>query len=928
MSQEPTPLNDCGCCEGPRPLTPASVENAPGLPALRYRVGTHGSFKTTMQTGLSTNPVLRALTTRAEDDPTLALIDSCAVVLDILTFYQERIANEAYVRTASERRSLMEMARFIGYEPAPGLAATVDLAFTLDDPPPATAGAAAASMVPTAIRVPVGTKAQSIPGPDEKPQMFETIEEIPARSAWNRFRLRAQATQEFEISGSSLRFAGTTGEVHRFYARGAASNLKPGDLLLFVIGGGAHTLTRRVLRLRFEADLDRTVVELDSNSGETLPQLIPPTAPDPLPTFNPRAPKIPFNGANAVAWILNRRWRESDLQVFLERNGWKESELADWLKGRAAATASASASGSAVFVMRERVGFFGHNAPTRASLRINATTFLYATDWDGGWEIWRRYPENTYFTANPSLGVDVFLERALPSLTAGGWAVFERIGGASPSVFRVTGVRESSLTAFGMSGKASGLALAQANGAALTTKDAAFTVRGSTAHVQSERLDLAPLPFDEAVSAQSGSITLEGMVLGLRVGQRLSLTGEVLNATGVRNTEILVISEILHHQGFTTLILATGLTRGYRRSTLVLNGNVARATHGETRHEVLGAGDGTARWLNFVLRQPPLTYVSAPVPGGRASTLEVRVNDLRWTESNSFFRQAADARTYVTRQTDDQKTVVQFGDGITGARPPTGQENIKAVYRTGSGSQGRVRAGQVSLLLSRPLGLKEVINPLPASGGADPETLEAMRENAPVTVRALGRVVSLADFEDFSRTFAGIAKALAVWLWDGQARIVHVTVAGADGSPVEAGSDLYRHLLDAIRSSQAPGTRVRLGTYEPLSFSVAGKILVTADQEADRVRERVAVALREAFGFGRRAFAQAVTRSEVLAVMQGVEGVLAVDLDRLHLSGHPPNLQDRLPARGADWNEAHSAIRSAELLLIDPREIRLTEMKS
>ena len=68
MSQEPTPLNDCGCCEGPRPLTPASVENAPGLPALRYRVGTHGSFKTTMQTGLSTNPVLRALTTRADAD--------------------------------------------------------------------------------------------------------------------------------------------------------------------------------------------------------------------------------------------------------------------------------------------------------------------------------------------------------------------------------------------------------------------------------------------------------------------------------------------------------------------------------------------------------------------------------------------------------------------------------------------------------------------------------------------------------------------------------------------------------------------------------------------------------------------------------------------------------------------------------------------
>ena len=53
MSDGEQQLNECGCCEGVEKLTPASVENLPGLSALAYRVGTHGTFKTTMQASLS-----------------------------------------------------------------------------------------------------------------------------------------------------------------------------------------------------------------------------------------------------------------------------------------------------------------------------------------------------------------------------------------------------------------------------------------------------------------------------------------------------------------------------------------------------------------------------------------------------------------------------------------------------------------------------------------------------------------------------------------------------------------------------------------------------------------------------------------------------------------------------------------------------------
>ena len=78
---------------------------------------------------------LQGLKTRDDDDFSIALLDATATMADVLTFYQERIANESYLRTATERRSLLELARLIGYELRPGVAASAFLAFTMDDTP-------------------------------------------------------------------------------------------------------------------------------------------------------------------------------------------------------------------------------------------------------------------------------------------------------------------------------------------------------------------------------------------------------------------------------------------------------------------------------------------------------------------------------------------------------------------------------------------------------------------------------------------------------------------------------------------------------------------------------------------------------------------------------------------------------------------------
>jgi hypothetical protein len=130
----PPDTETCGCCEGIAASTPVGMANRIGLSSITYRIGDYAQFKESMLAGLSSSkyPELADLRTRDADDYTLGLIDAVACAADVLTFYQERVANESYLRTATERLSLQEMAKLIGYRLRPGLAAETWLAFALE----------------------------------------------------------------------------------------------------------------------------------------------------------------------------------------------------------------------------------------------------------------------------------------------------------------------------------------------------------------------------------------------------------------------------------------------------------------------------------------------------------------------------------------------------------------------------------------------------------------------------------------------------------------------------------------------------------------------------------------------------------------------------------------------------------------------------
>jgi uncharacterized phage protein gp47/JayE len=92
-------------------------------------------------------------TDRSENDFGIVLIELFAYVADILSYYQDRAANEAFLRTATQRRSVIELLRLIGYQVDPGLSATTVLHLDL-----------AANVELTAANLPYRVKTAGTPG--------------------------------------------------------------------------------------------------------------------------------------------------------------------------------------------------------------------------------------------------------------------------------------------------------------------------------------------------------------------------------------------------------------------------------------------------------------------------------------------------------------------------------------------------------------------------------------------------------------------------------------------------------------------------------------------------------------------------------------------------------------------------------------------
>jgi uncharacterized phage protein gp47/JayE len=889
----------CGCCEGTAPATPVELANRPGLERLAYRVGTHSRFLDSMLAQLSSEalPRLRQLSTRDSSDASIALLDACATMADVLTFYQERIANEGYLATALQRRSTMELANLTGYRLRPGVAASVHLAYTLED------------QFAEETTIPAGSSVQSVPAPGEDPQTFETAEDITARASWNRLRPRLSRSQ---TEASILAHSNMDGVPShpRVYLKGINTQLRKNDYLLLQFGEETP-IFRRVYDVIADPQADRTLVWLSAARPSSARALADESD---LVAALTRRHSLQPRHASTLKRAISREFATHSqtgytaLKSFVPR-------LAGTLATAAANARVQASTAIKVYALRRQASVFGHNTAKRTVIHDDGSVTLWGGH--GNWPVFERHVillSSTSESSHPGTvfheeedGNVVYLDARYDGILPDSWIVIQTQDGtltkASTLVVQAVSVEHGmTRSEYGITGPTTRVELRRSsqwilfrNDDELKTPDFAQdfdAIRQTRVFAEPEALELADEPIDAPICTAPGEdfeIELDGFYDGLESGRWVIVAGErdLEGTSGVQASELAMLASVEHRSRpdlpgdtlHTVIRFAEPLEYCFKRDTVRIYGNVVKATHGETQEELPGNGDARKAFQQFGLKQAPLTFVSAPTPAGADSSLAVWVNDVRWHETDSLAGLAATDRRFVTKTNAEDQTTLVFGDGTHGARLPSGTANVRARYRYGIGRPGNVAAGQISLLKSKPLGVKEVVNPLPSSGGADREHRDQARRNIPLAVRALDRLVSVRDYQDFARVYAGIGKAVATEISDGRRQVVHVTVAGADDIPIDETSDLFRNLEKALRAFGDPCQPLLLAVRERLMLVLQAKVKIHPDHRWEAVSKALRERLLDAFGFASRELGEDVYLSEVLSVMHRVPGVVYVDAD-------------------------------------------------
>ncbi|MEM9293222.1 MAG: kelch repeat-containing protein [Acidobacteriota bacterium] len=385
--------------------------------------------------------------------------------------------------------------------------------------------------------------------------------------------------------------------------------------------------------------------------------------------------------------------------------------------------------------------------------------------------------------------------------------------------------------------------------------------------------------------------------------------------------------------GLTEIWLEAPLYFVYDRRTVSINGNVVAATQGAGSGEVvLGSGDGSLRNQVFRLPEGPLTRLSDLSPAGFLDALEIRVDDVLWQPVDELFTAGPLDQVYTVQQSFRDQTEIIFGDGVHGARLPSGEENVVAVYRIGAGVSGNVGAGTLTQLPSPPPGIAAVTNPMAAAGGASGEAPRELRDRLPLRPTDLGRIIAVEDFRSFALSYAGVAKANSAigrpWGVDAMVSVVPREEPkpqdfGPDGRRLDEeeleGAALFQALDQAMAAAVAPGITYRLLAAGVQFFNLELVVLADPRYDLESLERTLRATLLALYGFHRRDLGEGLSASEILSTVQMRPEIHLVDLDALYYSGQERERHPFLPARPP----SQPADGRAHLLLVNPEELRI-----
>jgi uncharacterized phage protein gp47/JayE len=287
---------------------------------------------------------------------------------------------------------------------------------------------------------------------------------------------------------------------------------------------------------------------------------------------------------------------------------------------------------------------------------------------------------------------------------------------------------------------------------------------------------------------------------------------------------------------------------------------VVDAVQGVTVIDAVGTSNGTQD-QSFSLAQMPVIDAS----------VQVLVDEGRGVQQWTFVEHLIDAgpvdRVFTTQTNASGQTTVIFGDDING-RIPFNDAVISVTYRIGGGTVGNVGPNTINTVVNAPAEVSTVTNLASAVGGTDPESNNQIRRNAPKSLTALSRAVTLEDYASLAYRVVGVAKANADALTPAA---ITVYVAPTGGGPPT--TLLKQRVLAYLEDKKMVNAHISIADPEYVPISIVADIFVADQFTQTAVSNAVRNALGGYLDFDNVEFGQRLTLSDVYRAVMEVPGV-------------------------------------------------------
>ncbi|WP_439603119.1 putative baseplate assembly protein [Devosia sp.] len=251
-----------------------------------------------------------------------------------------------------------------------------------------------------------------------------------------------------------------------------------------------------------------------------------------------------------------------------------------------------------------------------------------------------------------------------------------------------------------------------------------------------------------------------------------------------------------------------------------------------------------------------------------------------WLASTDLLNSDRFAAEFVVETGNDGSAELRFGDNRFGATPQPGVR-YRARLRVGTGAAGRLGADALGHIVLDDAGyIDDIRNPLPAVGGAEPETLTAIKLAAPRAFHQQRRAVTAEDYAGFAERHPDVQRAIAERRWTGSWQTMFIAVDRRGGRPVDAAFEA--ELIGFLEPFRLAGHDLEI---EPPVFVPLDVALVVCAADG-HYAEHVEAALLSRFSSGIRpdrtrgyfhpdafSFGEDVLLSSIIAEAMAVPGV-------------------------------------------------------